>query len=94
MNIYMIYGLAGAAWTKISSNYTDPMFGNAPSADDTVSGWTAGAGVEGVLTNSINWRLEYRYADYKRANVTCPVCGPTYVELDTNTVSAGISMHW
>ncbi len=94
INNYLVYGLGGAAWTKLSSQYFHPSFGTAPSASDTVNGWTVGAGVETKLTDKINARVEYRYTDYGKANVTCSICGPTAVDLTSDSVTVGISMSW
>lgn len=89
VNNYLVYGLAGAAWTEVTSQYT-----GAPDASDTVYGWTVGAGVQTQFGNQLSGRMEYRYTDYDDANVTCSSCGPTSVELDTHTLTVGVAMHF
>ncbi len=95
VNNFLVYGLAGATWTKLTSHYYSPStYGSGPKADDTVVGWTVGAGVQTKIGNNLSGRLEYRYADYDEANVTCATCGPTAVELSSHTVTVGIAMHF
>jgi outer membrane immunogenic protein len=95
MDNFMFYGLAGLAVTKISGNYENPLAATvAPSASDTVAGWTVGAGVDAVITENVRGRIEYRYADYGSADLTCSLCGPTAVDLTTHTLTGGISFNW
>ncbi len=55
---FLVYGTGGAA-------VTDLQLSNAGGSDDDVLwGWTAGAGVEGMLTDNLTARIEYRYTDY------------------------------
>ena len=46
----------------------NPLFANGD--DDTVWGWTIGAGVEWAFTNNLTARLEYRYTSFDRDNNT------------------------
>jgi outer membrane immunogenic protein len=73
----LLYGTGGLAFGSISSSgtVTDPCFSGKPptctaaswgfSGTSTNLGWTAGAGIEGLAPNSINWswKLEYIYLD-------------------------------
>ncbi len=77
MDNFMFYGLGGGTVTEITGQY-DPGFSD---ESDTVWGWTVGAGLEGAITETFHARLEYRYADYGKADLTCSTlrtyrCGP------------------
>lgn len=77
LNPVLVYGTGGVA------------IGNTKVLDQTSSdkqtgiGWTAGAGVEGFVTDRITARAEYRYTDYGRE---------TY-NLDSGKVSSGYDDH-
>lgn len=71
----MLYGTGGLAFggINVSGTVTDACFSGRPPACTPISwgfgntttkaGWTAGAGVEGIIPNTINWtwKLEYLY---------------------------------
>jgi outer membrane immunogenic protein len=90
----LVYGLAGVAVSGVESRYTHPVLGNSPWANDTVWGWTVGAGAEMAITQHVHARIEYRFADYEEADVACPACGPTFVTPRTHTATAGLSYNW
>jgi len=52
-------------------------------------GWTAGAGVDMALTESINVTAEYRYSDYGTAEYD--LSKTTELGLSTSTITAGVS---
>lgn len=52
-------------------------------------GWTAGAGVDVALTESINLTAEYRYSDYGSADYDLTKTTP--LGLSTSTITAGVS---
>ena len=93
MDNFMFYGLGGLSVTEIFGDYHAPV-DIFPGADDTVFGWTAGAGLEAAVTENVHARLEYRYADYGKADLTCSGCGPTDIDLSDHTVMLGISYDW
>ena len=55
---FLAYGTGGVAATSLELSTA------AGSDDDVLWGWTAGAGVEGMVMNNITARIEYRYTDY------------------------------
>lgn len=57
---------------------------------NTHTGWTVGAGLEGMITPNVTARLEYLYADYGSQDYTF---GGTTTDVDvtSNVVRAGIS---
>jgi outer membrane immunogenic protein len=68
----LLYGTAGVAYGKVKfegavkENFSD-VIGFTATTPFSVSrvnaGWTAGAGIEGVLTRNWTWRIEYLYLD-------------------------------
>ncbi len=70
--IYATGGLAYASFDTGDNNFLgvgiNPFFANGD--DDTVWGWTIGAGVEWAFTNNLTARLEYRYTSFDRDNNT------------------------
>ncbi|WLS01880.1 outer membrane protein [Shinella oryzae] len=60
LNPVLVYGTAGvaASGVKVTNNATGAK------DDATLLGWTAGAGVETMVTDNITARVEYRYSDY------------------------------
>ena len=82
---FLIYGTGGAAATSLK------LTGNGDSDDNTLWGWTAGAGVEGMLTNNITARVEYRYTDYQ--DKTFDLGGvPVDSDFKTSTIHGGIGV--
>ena len=61
---FLVYGTAGAALTDLELS--------AAAGDDEqmLWGWTAGAGVEALVTNNVTARVEYRYTDYQDETFT------------------------
>ena len=83
----LFYGTAGGAFGSIKA--TGAAFTNTSSAQ---FGWTAGAGIEGALTDNLTARIEYLYVDL--GNDTCSiVCfpGSTNVSFKTSLVRAGLN---
>ena len=82
----LFYGTAGGAVGNIQAN------GAAfTSTSSTQFGWTAGAGIEGALTDNLTARIEYLYVDL--GNNTCSVAcfaGSTNVSFKTSMVRAGL----
>ncbi|MEN9894991.1 MAG: hypothetical protein RIR97_843 [Pseudomonadota bacterium] len=73
----LVYGTAGVAATRLKAS--DATSGESK----TAIGWTAGAGVEALVTDSITARVEYRYTDYANSNF----------KLTSGTVSRGYDEH-
>ncbi len=78
----MIYGTAGFAYGGVSagpSNYSD-----------TRAGWTAGGGVEWMVTPSWSVKGEYLYTDLSSGGSTSPFG----FQADINTVRTGVNYHF
>ena len=82
---FLIYGTGGAALTNLELS-------NAAGSDDqTLWGWTAGAGAEALVTDNITARVEYRYTDYQDETFTL---GGADVDSDltSHSVRAGVGV--
>lgn len=82
---FLLYGTGGAALTDLE------LSGGGVSDDDVLWGWTAGAGVEGQLTDNITARIEYRYTDYEDKTFTLGG-GPVSSDLTTHAIRGGIGL--
>ena len=90
----MIYATGGFAFAGVNDsnnfNIVNPLFTN---GDDTVSGWTLGAGVEYAFTNNLTTRIEYRYTSYDNSgtNFFDDASFDRGKDLDFHTVRVGVS---
>jgi outer membrane immunogenic protein len=80
---FLLYGTAGLAGTKLELSSA------AGSDENDLWGWTAGAGVEGIITDNITARVEYRFTDYEDKTFEL---GGADVESDlqTSTIHGGV----
>jgi len=90
-NKYLPYVTAGAAWTKIGTNYPGTASPYSDVKKKTLSGWTVGAGVEVKINRNVNARVQYRYSDYGTANFTHGAVKSSIKNFKTHSVRAGIS---
>ena len=81
---FLLYGTGGLAvsGTEVS--------GGGASDSATQLGWTLGAGVEGMITDNVTARVEYRYSDYE--DKVFSLGAPTEGDLSTNSVRAGVGV--
>ncbi|TDH38914.1 porin family protein [Pseudohoeflea suaedae] len=87
LNPVLIYGTAGVAATNLE--VTAP--GGGASDDNTMIGWTVGAGAETFITENITARLEYRYTDYGSEDFNLAGTNVS-TGFDTHSVRAGIGL--
>jgi outer membrane immunogenic protein len=85
----MIYATGGFAFGGISGGVASPGLFN--DGDDTITGWTLGAGVEYAFTNNLTTRVEYRYTSFEGNDSVFD--GVTFGgdELDFHAVRVGLS---
>ena len=83
----LVYGTAGWAFGDVQ---IDKGFA---SYSDVRNGWTAGAGVEHMLTQSLSARIEYRYTDFGRADFgNTAINSIDRSNVDQHAVRAGLSL--
>jgi outer membrane immunogenic protein len=98
---WLFYGTGGLAYGDVRSNetlVTGP--GTVAASYNTIrAGWTAGAGIEGVLGNNWTVKLEYLYIDLGRfsnsftgAGIFTPMTVSTHVT--DNIVRVGLNYHF
>lgn len=93
---WLVYGKGGFAYDRDRLNTTDFANGN---VDDNVyfwrPGYTAGAGVEVMLTGNLSAKLEYSFFDFDRANAYLPAADEHYEsDLRFQTVRLGLNYHF
>lgn len=59
---FMIYGTGGVAFTSLETSVAGPL--GFFSDSNSLTGWTAGAGVEWALTDNLSVKGEYLYVDF------------------------------
>ncbi|MEJ8472655.1 outer membrane protein [Roseibium algae] len=81
---FLVYGTGGLAIADLNFK------ANGAKDSATAVGWTAGAGVEGAITQNVTARLEYVHQDF--GSQTFDIGGTRYKsDLDDNLLRAGIS---
>jgi outer membrane immunogenic protein len=104
---WLFYATGGLAYGEIKSTETLTVAGGpfaggalANSFSTTRAGWTAGGGVEGVISGNWTAKLEYLYMDYGKINNTFAGVGPIFTPINLSThvtdnvVRAGINYHF
>jgi outer membrane immunogenic protein len=85
---YLVYATGGAAFTRariFSGN------GAINGPWDTITGWTAGAGIEGMINQNWSWKIEYLFASFGHF-ADAPAIAPTFATDNRfNIVRAGIN---
>jgi outer membrane immunogenic protein len=82
---FLVYGTGGAAATDLEVS------GAGVSDDAVLWGWTAGAGVEGMVTDSITARVEYRYSDFEDETFTIGG-GAVNTDFSTHAIRGGLGL--
>lgn len=80
----LIYATGGIAFAGLSD-------GIGSSNDDTLTGWTLGAGIEYAFTDNLTTRLEYRYTNFDGDNNIFDGADLGDNELEFHTVRVGLS---
>ncbi len=81
MDRALLFAAGGYTGTNISA---DSALGN---DDDTLHGWTIGAGVDYALTDRMFTRIEYRYNDFGSGDL-----GGADVDFDQHVVNVGLAV--
>lgn len=72
----LVYGTAGAAYAGIEKRIDNEATSETDSFDNSRWGWTAGAGLEVGMTESVSVRAEYRYSDFGTETVASGDAAP------------------
>jgi outer membrane immunogenic protein len=97
----LLYGTAGAAYGQVKSDLIATAGGATVatlSTKDTRAGWTAGAGIEGVIGGGWTAKLEYLYIDLGKETTTATLGNFAAATLDRrftdNIVRVGFNYRW
>jgi outer membrane immunogenic protein len=83
----LFYGTAGWAFGDVKIDR------GAYNYSDVRNGWTAGVGIEHMVTNNLSARIEYRYTDFGRADFGNAAINSTdRSNVDQHAVRAGLSL--
>jgi outer membrane immunogenic protein len=82
----LIYATGGFAFAGVSDG-----FGLVGDNDDTLTGWTLGAGIEYAFTNNLTTRLEYRYTNYDGGDNFFNNVALGSNDIEFHTIRAGLS---
>ena len=82
---WLLFATGGWAWANVQNEYTD--LAGRITDDDTVDGWTAGAGLEYAFTPNWTARVEYRHYDFGDHVISSGF----KQDLDLDTVSVGVA---
>ena len=83
---FLLYGTGGAAATSLDVS------GEEGGQEDTLWGWTVGAGAEAMLTDSITARVEYRYTDYEEKTFSLGGEDEVGTDFSTHSLRAGLGV--
>ena len=87
----LLYVTGGGALANQSYTIWSPLGSNTTS--NTKLGWTVGAGAEYAISQNWSARLEYRYSDFGRTNISNYLSSAS-VRRTENAVRLGVSYHF
>jgi outer membrane immunogenic protein len=96
-NQVLIYGTGGFAWA--GARYSLGAFGTNTQQNDTIKGWTAGGGLQYMLSANWSVRAEYRFTKFDEDSLFFAAKGPINAQTirfqpDLNVVRVGVSYRW
>jgi outer membrane immunogenic protein len=93
MDRALIYATGGLAVGGVELTAEDNASGDSLSESDTQWGWTVGGGLDYAFTDDLSGRVEYRYTDLGKSEIT--VEGQDFeVDATFHAVRAGLSWHF
>jgi outer membrane immunogenic protein len=87
----LIYATGGWAFGGVSGGFGNRFDFFDDNGDDTIDGWTLGAGVEWAITNNLTTRLEYRFTSFDRDHDVFNNVNIGDDSFDFHTIRAGLS---
>ena len=96
-NQALIYGTGGVAWA--GARYSLGAGGTNNQLTDTIRGWTAGGGLQWMLSANWSVRAEYRFTRFDEDSLDFPAKGIIKAQTirfqpDLNVVRVGLSYRW
>ena len=98
---FLVYGTGGVAFTKVDTDVDSSFFIFSASDSDKAShtGWVAGAGIEGMITEHISLKAEYLHADFGKENFeyfdgSIIFESEGKADLDMDIVRVGVNWHF
>ncbi|NKB83148.1 outer membrane protein [Brucella grignonensis] len=86
---FLPYIAGGVAFGSVKNTLDDGV--DSISQSKTLTGWTAGAGVDYAATDNVIVRLEYRYTDYGHKDFDFDTSTSTRDKFKTNEVRLGVA---
>jgi outer membrane immunogenic protein len=84
----LVYATGGFAFGGVSGGFSNGVLND---GDDTITGWTLGAGLEYAFTNNLTTRVEYRYTSFEGNDSVFNGANFGGDELDFHAVRVGLS---
>jgi outer membrane immunogenic protein len=99
---WLAYGLVGWTWADVENSYfegcTDTPCDNIDfKVDDTADGLTVGGGLEGLITENLSLRLEYRFTNLDEVEHDAEsdeACCTAATEVETDVHSIRATLNW
>lgn len=90
---FMIYGTGGIAFANVNTDVTTPFIGN-DSDSATHTGWAAGVGIEGMITERVSLKAEYLHAGFGKEDFNYYTSTDGRADLDVDIVRLGVNWHF
>jgi outer membrane immunogenic protein len=75
----LIYGTGGVAFANLQDQYSSPAFGFTTGPGSSVTGWTAGGGVEFALSGNWTAKVEYLHVGFPSRSASAAPFNPPYL---------------
>jgi outer membrane immunogenic protein len=89
---FMVYGTGGVAFAHVDTDVS-AIFGD-DSDSATHTGWVAGVGVEGMITERVSVKAEYLHADFGKEDFDYYGFIEGRADLDLDIVRVGVNLHF
>jgi outer membrane immunogenic protein len=90
---FMVYGTGGIAFAEVDTDVTTIFIGSDSDAA-THTGWVAGIGFEGMITERISLKAEYLHADFGKESFDYYAATNGSADLDLDIVRIGVNWHF
>jgi outer membrane immunogenic protein len=90
----LVYGTAGAAWTKVDTSFVNLATGATASFENNHTGFIVGGGIEWQAWRKLSLRGEVLYADFDKKSYTLPGGVGVTQQPDSMIYRVGLSYHF